>query len=296
MKKGLLIAVAALLLLGSCSNEENSGTNADSAALKITAATLESAFTRGANVLSQGSIGVFLKGDQVYTAQNNVAYAYTDGSGWGSETPILISAANATLAAYYPYSAALSGTGVSMTSGIYSQASDLCYSDTTLNCGSPQWGINMKHAYALVTLNVSCKSEYAGTGEMSLIGIINSTLNSSGTLDLLSGEYSDLKQDQLLLYTLPESMVLSATAQAFNFLVVPSTLTGSLTLGVRIDNKEFEVNIPLADYNLPAFEAGQQYIFNLALRGTALSVSSISVKNWTQVSVPGTNVLVPVAD
>lgn len=297
MKKAILLSVGALLLLGSCSNEENERTDSGSATLKIASATLGQSFTRADDALTSGTIGICLKGSDTYTAQDNVAYTYTSGGGWASETAVYVSPTDATLAAYYPYSSTQGGSGtVSLSSGIYTETSDLCYAHTTLNSTSPAWSITLEHACALVTLNITRKSDYPGAGTLSEVILLGEEgLNSSGNLNLFSGEYTDLQQTYRIDYTPAESVILGTDAsERFSFLLVPmQSLSGKMEFGLGVDGKILSTVIVPADYNLLALTAGQQYIFNLVLQGASLSLTGVSVKDWTEVTVPGTNVVAP---
>ncbi len=297
MKKGILTTIGLLLLLAACTQKDNDIASMDPAMLRIHSARLGVSFTRADEELTQGSIGVSLQGNDTYTSQTNVPYTYASLSGWSSPTPIYLSAAVAPLAAYYPYSA----TGVDsegncrLGAGLYNQANDLCYACDTLNNVSASWSVNLEHAYALLSLNITRKNSYPGAGVLSRLEIAGEQgVNLSGTLNLFTGEYTD-QQAGMIDQPLADGVTLaSGDSHRFSFLLVPmESIQGHLNFGVEVDDELLLSVLVPSDYHLSAFSPGKEYVFNLMLNGTSLTLEGVSVRDWTQVSVPGTAVLSP---
>ncbi len=298
MKKEILSAIGLLLLLGACTPNDNDKASTDSAMLRISSARLGGNFTRSDEELTRGSLGICLQGNEIYTAQTNVPYTYASGSGWTSQTPVYLSAAKAVLAAYYPYSE----TGVdnqglcALTSGAYSQAGDVCYARDTLNSASASWSVSLNHACALVSLNITRKSTYFGAGVVSRLDLLGENgLNTSGKVNLFTDEYSEIAREPMLQQTLSPSVTLTwGDSYRSSFLLLPMPeLTGRLDFTVEVDGKNLTTGLDPSAYHLPALAAGNEYVFNLTIDGTALSLDGVSVRDWRDVSVFGTTVLSP---
>lgn len=298
MKKEILSTIGLLLLLGACTPNDNDTASTDSAMLRISSARLGGGFTRADAELTGGSLGISLQGDDIYTAQTNVPYTYASGSGWTSGAPVYLSAAKACLTAYYPYSE----TGVdsqglcTITSGAYSEAGDLCYDRDTLNSASASWSVELEHACALVSLNVTHKSSYPGAGVISGFYFAGENgLNTSGTVNLFTDEYTNITRESVLQQELSPALTLSSgDSYRFSFLLVPMPeLTGKLGFAVDVDGKNLSTGLDPSAYNLSGFAAGKENVFNLTIDGTSLSLDGVSVRDWQDVNISGTTVLSP---
>jgi len=286
------------LLLWGCSENQTLSDN-NGTALKISAG-IAPALTRGASsttALTSGSLGVFLSNANDYTPRGNVQYTYTDGS-WAASSPIYLGDADATLCAYYPYSAALTdAASVSLTSQAYASDKDLCYaSKSGVNADAPKWDMVLAHAYAEITLNITRDVSYLGDCAVSKVSLNNAGLYTSGTLDISTGAYSAqvagaVSDDPQI------TGIASGASASHSLLLVPvtSSMSGNLVITLTVDGKPLIASVDVSAAGLDQLQAGTNYSVGLNIRGGEMSVNGVSVTDWGDSGVLDTQLLESIA-
>ncbi len=295
IKKELLLLSLALVCLSGCGNTgEPDKLGNDQVSLSVRSASLQQLFTRASSNLESGSIGVFLASDNGYTAQNNVEYTYNVG--WSTSTPILLGNNQASVCAYYPYSASVTdASSVALVSGVYSLANDLCYASTQqFNNESSDWEIAMSRAYSQISLNVTRDASYMGACAISSVKIANAGLYGSATLNIATGEYANPMVSEVSYDPEIASIGAGATVTT-SALVVPvgSAMSGDLLISLVVDGVSLSAQVDVSANNLTLLQAGTRYVLNLNVAGESLLIGGVSVTDWDVNEIPGSTDLLP---
>ena len=180
----------------SCNKDNNSDEIYPTESLLSVTTDLNEMLSRAA-MPSGSEMGLFvttgnLGGVYDNTTSNNNVKAVLSGSGWTLTPAVYLSANNAAIYAYAPYSTSVTA-GTSIPVSVGTGKADYCYgkSTGTINAKSPSATISMNHALTKVRFKLSKTSTYTGTGkltEISVNGSTNNTVCASGTLDISTGK------------------------------------------------------------------------------------------------------------
>lgn len=270
-------------------------------------------------------VGLFLRDDAgKYTVKNNVKYSFVAaGQPWQTATPIWLGGETARVCAYYPYHDADpsydGATALPLDTRLYSHLEDVSYCiEQEVDGTSAHSTLQLKldRAYSRLALNFKrdAASPYPGTCNLTKVELINSGIITKASLNIRTGVQTAVSTPGTFVYdkagsgldiTVPpytgshdiiksdddESITVNRNR---SILIIPCTLnskTGSdgtsysLTVRLTIDGKPMTVDIPSTD--LPAFKAGTLYTMTISIRGTKLTVGSVSIQDWTQQPVGG---------
>lgn len=236
--------------------------------------------------ITTGSIG------NVYdnTSANSNVKAVLGASAWTLTPPVYLSANNATIYAYTPYSAsATSGTSIPV--DVASAVADYCYGKSSgmINAKTPSATITMNHALTKVRFKISKASTYTGTGkltEISINGSTNNTICAQGTLNISTGAitatttsaHTITKTNSSGLYTITAVAPTDVQAAPLDFTLIPATFQAKeINMSFTIDGKIFTFSVPAGSW-----EKGKINTYTLSLGGTSLTVTdvSVSVSDW----------------
>ena len=231
--------------------------------------------------ITTGSIG------NVYdnTSANSNVKAVLGASGWVLTPPVYLSANNATIYAYTPYSSSVS-SGTSIPVNVTSAVADYCYgkSSGTINAKSPTATITMSHALTKVRFKISKASTYTGTGkltEISINGSTNNTICAQGTLNISTGvitatttsAHTITRTNASGLYTITASAPTDAQAAVLDFTLIPANFQAKeISMSFTIDGKIFTFSVPAGTWEKSTINT-----YTLSLGGTGLTMSNVSV-------------------
>lgn len=237
--------------------------------------------------ITTGSIG------NVYdnTSTNNNVKATLSGSGWTLAPAVYLSANNAILYAYTPYSSSVTN-GTSIPVAVGTGKADYCYgkSSGTINAKTPSATIDMNHALTKVRFKLSKTATYTGIGkltEIAINGSTNNTVCASGTLNVSTGVLTPTVSSSHVitqtnasgLYTITTSAPTDASAAALDMALIPANFQEKeISMSFTIDGKIFNFSIPAGSW-----ESGKINTYTLSLGGAGLTMASanVSVEDWT---------------
>lgn len=212
------------------------------------------------------------------------------GSGWTLTPAVYLSANNAAIYAYAPYSTSVTA-GTSIPVSVGTGKADYCYgkSTGTINAKSPSATISMNHALTKVRFKLSKTSTYTGTGkltEISVNGSTNNTVCASGTLDISTGKITATTSSSHVitqtnasgLYTITTNAPSDATAAALDMALIPATFEEKeVNVAFTIDSKIFNFSLPKGTW-----EKGKINTYTLSLGGAGLTMANanVTVEDW----------------
>lgn len=235
--------------------------------------------------ITSGSLG------SVYdnTTSNNNVKAVSSGSGWILTPAVYLSANNATIYAYTPYSTSVTA-GTSVPVSVGTGKADYCYgkSTGTINAKSPSATISMNHALTKVRFKLSKTSTYTGAGkltEISVNGSTNNTVCASGTLDISTGKITATTSSSHVvtqtnasgLYTITTTTS-DAIAAALDMALIPASFAEKeINIAFTIDSKIFNFSVPAGSW-----EKGKINTYTLSLGGAGLTMANanVTVEDW----------------
>ncbi|WP_348519581.1 fimbrillin family protein [Bacteroides fragilis] len=299
--KPIIIATLSLILLAGCGNDdfpvEEQKVPLEIASAFVTGDVQTRAVTP--QLLTSGSIGVFLEGESgtSYVKKDNIQYDYN--SAWKPNTEtIYLGGENANVCAYKKTTKLDLATkeAVSLTSQIFDAELDLVYAGKkTVNGTSAGKSVEfiMGHAYSQIEF-VFSRENYPNTCRVTKIAIKNANIIENATLNLATAVYTPTKINAAFSYwtnvakqadgiVVPESGTIKS-----NVLMIPCTLGNSggtgVTLELTVDGKL--MTVPVAYTKLGALTKGIIHQISLKLKGTALELS-VKDTPWDNQPVDG---------
>ena len=197
--KNILTALMGAAILTGCSTDEQEQVlQGNTLAISVgTNGTLTRALVTGNTLDSGSSIGVAVTDadGNPYDGQSDYALMEwtANGSGsaqeWTSDTKVLLSANNAKVYAYYPYSGAVTDiTAIPVNAAEqidYMVASEV----SGVSATTPSAQLTLNHVMTAVRLNV-VKGTYTGAGVVTAVKVKGAPLGTSGTLNARTGEFT----------------------------------------------------------------------------------------------------------
>ncbi|MDP4268288.1 MAG: fimbrillin family protein [Bacteroidota bacterium] len=322
MRKFLLIATLGALM-ASCAQEEIPHEITNNTPLAVSSASIANIVTKGAKLkdavvssttfTDQSKIGVYLLATTGYSKLNDVEYDYsTTTTKWtpaaGNAQNIYLNNNGATVCAYYPLGASgittlTEPTNVTLTPKAYSTGEDLCYAINQTGPKNTATSVSfpMNHAYAAITFTVTKDATYSGgTANIANIKISNSTIITSNTLDITSGDYATTGFSTGEVSFNPGiSLISDNSSISSSVLMVPTatttatatknqtitTLTGDILLTFNVDGTDLTATLPAG--SIASLIAGQNYKISVTLKGNILVVTGVTIASWTDVTIPG---------
>ena len=266
MKKRTTLTLAMCLLLLSNCAENEAISDKKTSALTVNGVNIDqkSAETRANTV---NSIGISRLADAYYSAQTNYNYVYNTTT-WKPATPskeITVSATDATLCTYIPYSATTNLTNMPLVSGIYTEEKDICYGYKSVNNKTNGTGvtIDLGHAYAELTLQLSLDDLFTtDDAKIELIKIEGATskasLNLSKNPETITGRVPDP-----ILYNSNVIDLKRGTEVNVEFLMIPTTISTGLTFQLTVNGEQKKCTLT-AD-KLGALVKGTNYIIPIKI-------------------------------
>nr|WP_321480901.1 fimbrillin family protein [uncultured Bacteroides sp.] len=279
MKSKIAIGIALVVFLSGCGKSGDTPPEQVKTDLSVLNVSLEG------NALTSGELGVFLGSDNGYTARNNVKYTF--GNPWSSANPVELGSAIPSLCAYYPYNASLSdATAVPLTSQKYSTAADLCYGRISSETrATTSFSLNLKHAYAQMTLTISRDAGYTGTCAISGVSLSNAGLNASASLNMFTDVYQPATG--VVAFNPQISGIDSGKSSTVTALLVPvsTAMSGNLVITLTVDGVPMSTSVDTATSGLSLLQAGKNYQGTLNIQGVSARLNKVSTADWNVLEV-----------
>ena len=283
------------LLLAGCSAERDGAAFSGEGEAPVSVTTsLDSDFLQSRADVSAGSIGVFLSSAGGYKPQYNVQYSYSGG--WKASAPVYVGAPNATLHAYYPYSAsafAANSTTCTLTAQKYDAAKELYYasaSSSVVNSVSPTAAFAMARAYSRIKLSIQ-KQGYGGNCNITNVNLKSGTGFYAGrTLNISNGTNGGSVTNGGWTYALNTgNMAENATNTAYDVLVPPQPVASGLAITLTVDGVNRSITVPATQFTSNSLAAGLQYTIGLKVTASGLTIgTSVYEQAWNTTTTAGT--------
>ena len=234
---------------------------------------------------------------------------YTQGaSSWTATQPIILSSKMGVVYAYYPYNAdyALTGsdvpvtvaptqgTGISAGTKDADEQKDYMYADPVENKSNKAPTIallTMKHALAMLSFKFvqsEGTDKYPGAGNVSLIKLANISggtvvKTGSGSMNIATGAVTAPAGATANTISVTPNVALmgkSENKDIPHMLVYPGAVAaGKAQISVTVDGNTYNVAVPeLAS----GWEQGKNYLYTLTLKGTALTITNVTITRWEE--------------
>lgn len=289
MKKSIyLSALAAAVILSSCSNNEEPGIPQTNGQLRVSAS-INQVKSRAAG--TEWAVGDKIGVTGAESDFVNVPYtaASTSGDFAATGTGIFLSGNDEiAFSAYYPYNDSYTGESskeisfkVANESGVYTstpEAIDFLFAPAVnANVANPAVIFQFSHSMAKLVFNVTDATNTL-TAEDCTMSLTIEGIATEGTFDVTTGvvtpssTLANLSSD----FNLGENIALIVPA----WTATPETM--KLVVNVTKDGKESKYSVAIA----PALEAGTQYGYTLKLNyGKNLDIEGTNITDWTSEDV-----------
>ena len=286
MKRTLLPAVIGIITFCSC-NEEIIVPDAEPAEttaaleLSMTTATLTRGLIKDTQLPDGASVGITVKDDYgIYTGElfTNIKYTAQRESGnqvWISDSPVMLSSETGTAYAYYPYNSAIEDiTAVTVKASSNIQIDCMWGQPVSVSKDSRNARFTMKHALAAVRITY-VRGSYTGVGNVTKVSFGGSCIGTAGYLDITDGTLHTIIGKGGTISPTMTATTLSSTLQESEIIVIPTgEKQGKIT--ITIDGKDY--TLEFGDIDL---RQGQITQFHLTVNSGELSLSDITVSEWT---------------
>lgn len=257
--------------------------------------------------VTEGTIGIYLKKDANYPeALDNKKYTHATGDNhWQTDEPLLLGAKDATLVAYYPYVAS-GASPILLHSRLYDADNELYYQIFRAHNTTAALTLNLQRVYSCIGLSFNTPADDSGykggDGKIENVRIEGAGILSSATLDILAdnlatagvyGTRTPLPHAEGVEATLTATSLVAGNPADVDLLMIPTTLTGDLTLYVTIDGRELSVTLAATALcgTGGILREGVKYLLNLTVKSRELTVSSIDKTEWEITNVSGDYVI-----
>lgn len=249
--------------------------------VSMSTATLTKGLIKETNLPNGASVGITVKDDYgVYTGElfTNIKYTAQSESGnqvWVSDSPVMLSSETGTAYAYYPYNSAIEDiTAVTVKASSNIQIDCMWGQPVSVSKDSRNARFTMKHALAAVRITY-VRGSYAGEGKVTKVSFGGSCIGTAGYLDITDGTLHTIIGKGGTISPTMTAKTLSSTLQESEIIVIPTgEKQGKIT--ITIDGKDY--TLEFGDIDL---RQGQITQFHLTVNSGALSLSDITVSEWT---------------
>lgn len=309
------VGMALLLALFSCSDDgmprHSGGKGGEQVPLRVASATAGNGIgieTRAAGVrdtLNAGSIGIFLKEDVAngYKALTNLRFDYATPF-WQTDEQILLGEPNATLAAYYPYSAGKVNP-VMLRCQLYSRAEDLHYVNFEANSEVSDVTLNLSRVYSRIVFTFNKHTSYTGDGHVTSVHFDGRGITPVAMLDMLDlsvtgvlgGSIRDILDPITGLHVAEikgfDVQFTAAAPGEVDCLMIPAELTGDIAFSAIVDGQEMTGKVTAEQLcgSGGILAEGVKYAVNITVKPARIEVGAISRTDWEPATVEGDYVI-----
>ena len=297
MKRIFLPALCLAMALASCQDEfitppEPMPDELLPLELSMSTATLTKGLIKDAQLPNGSSVGITIRDTYGYYSgelYNNVVYTSRNDNGqqvWEAESPILLSSEMGTLFAVYPFSESFNQvSSIPVTAVSYHQVDYLYGVPVTVNKDKRNATIVMKHALAAVKISY-VRGTYTGTGKVTRVAFGGDCIGTAAYLDATDGSIYNITGKGGTVSPVMLAKTLTSSMQESEFIVIPSGATTGKVV-ITIDGTDY--TLEFGDIILRQGEITQ---FHLTVNSGELSLSDITVSEWTYGETQNTSIKV----
>ena len=293
MKRIFLPVLCLILTLASCQEElitppEPMPEELVALELSMSTATLTKGLIKDTQLPNGSSVGITIKDTQGYYSgelYNNVVYTSRNDNGqqvWEAQSPIMLSSEIGTLFAFYPFSESLDQiSSIPLKATSVSQVDYLYGVPVTVNRDKRNASIVMKHALAAVKITY-VRGTYTGAGKVTKVSFGGECIGTSAYLDATDGSLYNITGKGGMIAPGMTTKTLSSSLQETEIIVIPTGATNGKVV-ITIDGTDY--TLEFGDISL---KQGQITQFHLTVDTGELSLSDITVSEWTYIQSQGT--------
>lgn len=282
----------------------------------LTRSAIQGGTQSGSAATVMQNVAVYAEGADYTDAKSNNYAVYNQSSGtWtnGGTPKIYLTNVAATIYAYYPTTTKYDATGIPVS--LQATGTIAAPADATVATASSEvdcmWAnsmsgvtnkannnvtLTMKHALSMVSFRVY-KENYSGTGSLTEIKLENAggggTTMSKGTNPKMNIKTGAITEGTPVATTYTRTIsgytlgTVKDDAKKLGILVLPigsSIGSDKIVAKFKVDNADYSVNLtaPVASSGL--WKAGENYLYSVKLKGTELSITSVTVTAWNEVA------------
>lgn len=280
--------IGALLLLASCSQEEDSGTSGSEECipLTVTAVSMTADGTHPATrvvpvPVTEGKLGVGVRAGNGYTAQTGLVYTGTAGA-WTCPTSVTLGKDPISLYAYYPQDKySIDGSGnVTLTTQVYASDKDLGYAlsgGENVCSAHPYAGFVLNHAYARLKVDIIFSPLFEDATTLDAVTLVATGIRNTGTLNVGTGAYTPGSTQPRLEWLPVKALVDIDRKFVGDMLLAPSPAVTGAKLTVTVSGSNWAADLSSA---LTRLEAGKSYRIKVIM-GAALIIDKVEVEEWS---------------
>lgn len=208
----------------------------------------------------------------------NVKYTSRDDNGaqvWESDSPVMLSTQSGTVYSYYPYADGIKDiTSIPVRANSTVQTDFLWGTPVSASRDNRTASIILNHALAAVKISFA-RGTYSGAGNVTKVSFGGDCIATVANLDATDGSLFDLTGKGVSIEPPFTARTLSSTPQETEILVIPTGNTKGKIV-ITIDGEEFTL-----EFNDIALNQGEITQFYLTVNDGELSLSDITVSEWT---------------
>jgi len=300
MKKMFFYGVTLLTVLSACTNDDNR-TNETSNLLSVTTINVnDEVKTRSIETsLNSKTIGLYVAGTGYAPTTYSTCAVSAAGEGGTVTDPIYL-LGTAQVYGFYPAASAVlspaAPTAASLMTGLTVLATDTfgatgqtdyMYATQDADVTKTDAAVVLTFHHALTKLSFVVNSVgFDGTGALSQIkltdkGSATSFLyaDAAGTMSVATGVLAGLTGTNVLTYTGSATINKTAsTTVVASTLAAPVAALPTITLELTVDGAAYSADITSS---VTSWDAGKEYIYTVTISNGTLTVTSVSVADWT---------------
>lgn len=297
MKRTFIPALCLILTLISCQKElitppEPMPDELVALELSMSTATLTKGLIKDTHLPNGSSVGITIKDTKGYYSgelYNNVVYTSRNDNGqqvWEAEAPILLSSEMGTLFAFYPFSEAFDQiSSIPLRATSVTQVDCMYGVPVTVNKDKRNATIVMKHALAAVKISY-VRGTYTGAGKVTKVSFGGDCIGTAAYLDATDGSIFNITGKGGTVAPAMTAKTLTSSMQESEIIVIPSGATTGKVV-ITIDGTDY--TLEFGDIILRQGEITQ---FHLTVNSGELSLSDITVSEWTYGETQNTSIKV----
>lgn len=296
MRTKILILIAVVAVLSSCTKEDSISGSSERALLQFTTVNQQEKGEVATRALKTSpydtskEIGFYVKADAThqYLARNNYKGTYSTARKlWLPQDSIWLNENNADILVYAPYDNTLPADGkVDLTAREYTETDSkhYMYKRFTANCYTHSPTVTLGFAYARFVITVTRHENYpTGTtyiGGCKLKG--DQIYEKAEFRPMNSSPYTyGATKDVIITLNPTKTLDNSTTSVSFDYLLVPTSLTGDVTVDITVDSKPMRAVLKANLFTGSKLEEGKQYNVTIKLKPSELEVTAVTITGWT---------------
>lgn len=246
----------------------------------------------GTSLNSGTEIGVSVAGIQgggydgiTYSNIRFTAEGNGSSQSWIPDQDVMLSASEAILYAYYPYSDKVGDISRIPVEASSAQQTDYMYADpvSDLNNHNPEAAVQLKHALAAVRLSVT-RGTYTGKGVITGISIEGNNIATSGILNGTNGNLSSLEGTGTVVSPDFPPATIGNEEVVFDILAIPTGRQSSINIDITMDGEVFSTETEAI-----TLTQGKVAVIDISINNSSVTVVPVKVKAWTPDKAIGTS-------